>query len=140
MTVGLRTNCIDNLVIIRFEVSMRQVRAKRDIAIQSKMWMCSDLFVHLGHRFDFLMIRRNSPTHQSVRRWQPVKHIHFDVNIGLLEKCIRRIKAGRPCTDDCYSQWDGLRPDFRPQLSYLTFCRLLHSAPDHVVCDCLDYH
>ena len=54
-----------------------EVRAKGDIAEETKSRPLGDSFVLFDNGFDLWVVRRDAATYEAVRRWQTIKEINL---------------------------------------------------------------
>ena len=68
LTIRLRTNRIDQLIVAGFEIGTGQVTTKRHIPKIANTCTCSELVIDTGNSLDRLVIRSNPLTDEPVRR------------------------------------------------------------------------
>ena len=82
-TISLRANSINHSMIMVKNIVMCHIRTKFHIAKEAKPGTGGNSLIGLRYRLDLLVIGSNTPTNQTIRRGQAVKHIDLDNHISL---------------------------------------------------------
>src|SRR5690242_14867417 len=84
-SISLDTNRIDDLIVELLELFMMDINTVGDVPEETDSWICQDFIEDADHRFDGLVIWRNTVADQSERRREAVEDINGQDDIGLLE-------------------------------------------------------
>ncbi len=95
-SIRLRARRVQDLMVVLFEISQRQVLAELDVAVETEVGIGGDLLIRPGDGLDLGVIRGHSASDQPVGRRQAVEHIHLNVQAHLLEQVLGGVKGGRP--------------------------------------------
>src|ERR1700694_4658521 len=86
---------------------MMDINTVCDIPKETDSWIRQDFIKDADHRFDGLVIRRNTVANQSERSGEAVEDINCQFDIAFLEKRFGSVKSSWASTNDSNAQWPG---------------------------------
>ena len=98
--ISLGTNSIDDLIVELLYFFMMDINTVCDIPEKMDSWIRQDFIKNADHRFDGLVIRRNTFADQSERSREAVEDINGQDDIAFLEKRFGSIESGWASTND----------------------------------------
>src|SRR5437667_12361617 len=93
-SISLGTNRIDDLIVELLYFFMMDINTIGDIPEEMDSWIRQDFIKDTDHRFDGLVIRRNTGADQSERRREAVEDSNDQDDIAFIEKASRSRKTG----------------------------------------------
>ena len=100
LPVRLRPDCVDDLVVVRFQVGMGNVVTELYIAEVAHAAVLNRAFIDARHGLYLLVIRSHPVAHEAVGSGQPVEYIDRHMRIFLLQQRAGTVETGRSGADD----------------------------------------
>ena len=106
-TVGLRADRIDDCVVERSELVLRDVPSHLHVAEEAEARPRGDLLERARHGLELRMIRRDPEPDKPPGRGQPLDHVDLDLRILARKQSRCRVEGGRPGAHDPDAQRGG---------------------------------
>jgi len=100
--IGLGARRVADQVVELVEVLDGQVSAELYVAKESEAGVLGRFVVLAHDRFNLLVVRSDTPAHESIRGGEAIEKVHF--NGGILEEVGRGVKTGGAGANDGYAK------------------------------------